>query len=203
MNIEKITSYEMDQNCYLVYDETGTGFLIDPGADIMKILKAMDKSGANITHILLTHCHYDHIYSVNELRRGRILVASAECSKHIGERSMNLSASCDDPFIVAPADRILADGEEMKIGTMCVKMIKTPGHTSCSVCYLTDGALFSGDTLFKRNVGRWDLPTGNNTALVKSIRERIFTLPLKTKVYPGHGFATDIEYEKKFNLYLS
>ena len=187
MNIEKITSYEMDQNCYLVYDENGTGFLIDPGADTMKILQAMEKSGANITHILLTHCHYDHIYSVNELRRGRILVASAECSKHIGERSMNLSASC----------------EEMKIGTMCVKMIKTPGHTSCSVCYLTDGALFSGDTLFKRNVGRWDLPTGNNTALVKSIRERIFTLPLKTKVYPGHGFATDIEYEKKFNLYLS
>ena len=68
INIEKIVSFDMDQNCYLVYDDNKNGFLIDPGFDTLKILKAIEQIGVNVSHILLTHCHYDHIYSVNELR---------------------------------------------------------------------------------------------------------------------------------------
>lgn len=200
MKIEKIVSFDMDQNCYLVSGDGKEGFLIDPGADTAKIEKAIKDSGISVTHILLTHCHFDHTESVNALRSGRKLVSGSECSENIGRTSINLSVSTGELFACEPSDIILADGEEIEICGVHVKMIKTPGHTDCSVCYLADGVLFSGDTLFKRVVGRCDLPTGDERALIKSIKERIYTLPDETEVMPGHGAETLVGYEKKFNL---
>ena len=202
--IVKIISFDMDQNCYLVYDnESKEGFLIDPGADTFKILKTIEEKNVNVTAILLTHCHYDHVFSVNELRSGRKLVASNECSENIRNTKRSLSFVTGDEFVIEEPEIIMSDGEERCISGINVKMIKTPGHTECSVCYLIDGVLFSGDTLFLRNVGRWDLPTGNEELLRKSIKEKLYTLPDETVVMCGHGSDTTIGYEKKFNFFVN
>ena len=78
-----------------------------------------------------------------------------------------------------------------------IKCIYTPGHTDCSVCFLAENSLFSGDTLFFESVGRWDFETGNFQELENSVRNKLYSLPDDTKVYPGHGRQTSIGYEKK------
>lgn len=201
ITVEKIISFDMDQNCFLVYDENKTGVLIDPGFDTFKILKACE--GIKITHILLTHCHYDHIFSVNELRGHKKVVCSRKCSENMGRASMNLSAGLGKAFTVEPAEIILDDADTVTIGTMTFKAIATPGHTNCCMCYLVEDCLFAGDTLFRQNVGRWDLPSGNEKELQSSIRNKLYTLPDETKVFCGHGADTNIGYEKKFNFYVS
>lgn len=193
----------MDQNCYLVYDDNKNGFLIDPGFDTLKILKAIEQIGVNVSHILLTHCHYDHIYSVNELRGHKKLVCGEKCSENIGRTSRNLSASFGAPFTVEPADIIVSDNEEITIGDIKIKCIASPGHSECSFCYLVDNMLFAGDTLFCRNVGRWDLPSGDEQSLRDSIKQKLYTLPDNTKVFSGHGADTEIGYEKKYNFYVT
>lgn len=202
INIEQIISYDNNENCYLVYNKDNQGFLIDPGIDSFKILKKCDELGVLVTHILLTHCHYDHIFSVNELRGHKKLVCGQLCSENIGNVSVNLSDAIGQPFTVEPADIIVSDNSDIEINGIKIHCIATPGHTNCGFCYLVDDVLFSGDTLFLRNVGRWDLPGGSEGTLKQSIRERLFTLPDNTRVFCGHGDNTSIGYEKKFNLYV-
>lgn len=200
--IEKIISYDFDQNCYLVYDENKNGFLVDPGFDTLKILKKIEDLKVNAEYIFLTHCHYDHIFGVNELRGHKKLVCGEKCSENIGNIKMNVSAGIGSPFTVAPADITVSDGTDIQIGDMKIHCIATPGHTNCGFCYLVEDALFSGDTLFLRNVGRWDLPGGNEAELKDSIRNRLFSLPEDTRVFCGHGGDTSIGYEKKYNFYV-
>lgn len=199
MNIEKVISFDFDQNCYIIYNNNN-GILIDPGIDTFKILKRLDELKVNISHILLTHCHYDHIFSVNELRCGKKVITTKECSDNITSSVINLSQAFGNEFTCKPADIILADNEELKIGDIKIKAITTPGHTDGGVCYLIGDKLFSGDTLFKRSIGRCDFPKGDEEVLISSIKDKLFNLPDNTEVYPGHGDITTIGYEKKFNL---
>lgn len=202
IHVEKIISFNFDQNCYLVYDENKNGFLVDPGFDTLKILKKIEELNVNAGYILLTHCHYDHIFSVSELRGHKKLVCGEKCSENIGSLGMNLSAGIGSPFTVAPADIIVSDESEFIIGDMKIRCIASPGHTDCGFCYMVEDMLFSGDTLFLRNVGRWDLPSGDENTLKKSIREKLFSLPDNTRVLCGHGGDTTIGYEKKYNFYV-
>lgn len=204
VNIKKIISFEMDQNCFLVYNgENMEGFLIDPGVDTFKILKEVENTGVCVKYILLTHCHYDHIYSVNELRGGRKLVCGRNCAENIKNSSKSLSYVTGNEFLIDTPDIIISDNEEIILSGIKIKAIETPGHTNCSVCYLTGNTLFSGDTLFKRNVGRWDLPTGDEETLKKSIKQKLYTLPDDTVVMCGHGSDTTIGYEKNYNFFVN
>ncbi|MBQ7794196.1 MAG: MBL fold metallo-hydrolase, partial [Clostridia bacterium] len=117
--------------------------------------------------------------------------------------SRNLSAYMGEGFEIAEANIILKDGDKLTIDGIELTAIATPGHTDGGMCYLAEGNLFSGDTLFKRSVGRWDFPTGDGQALIKSIKEKLYTLPDNTVVYSGHGEKTEIGYEKKFNMYVN
>ena len=194
----------MDQNCFLVYnDENMEGLLIDPGVDTFKILKEIEEEGVCVKYILLTHCHYDHIYSVNELRAGRKLVCGINCAENIKNSSRSLSYVTGNEFLIDTPDIIISDNEELILSGIKIKAIETPGHTNCSVCYLTGNTLFSGDTLFKRNVGRWDLPTGDEETLKNSIKQRLYTLPEDTVVMCGHGSDTTIGYEKNYNFFVN
>jgi glyoxylase-like metal-dependent hydrolase (beta-lactamase superfamily II) len=100
-----------------------------------------------------------------------------------------------------PADRTFADGDTVKIGKGCLKVLHTPGHTPGSVSLLGDGFLLSGDTLFFEGVGRTDLPGGNQAQLERSIREKIMTLPDDTVVLPGHGPLTTVGQERQNNAF--
>ena len=200
--IYKSISYS--DNTYLVYDEsTRNGVIIDPGCTMDKIEKLIDDNNVHVKYIFLTHCHYDHIENVNPLKEktGALVVSGDKCSENAGDVSKNLSLyGVGYKITGVKSDIILKDGDELKLDSLTFKCIYTPGHTDCGVCYLCENELFSGDTLFLRNVGRWDLPTGDLTALEKSIKGKLYTLPESTGVHPGHGNSTTIGYEKKFNL---
>lgn len=197
MNIKTIISREMDQNCYLI-EKDGKGILIDPGLCYDKIIKEIQ--GIEVNYILLTHCHFDHLYSLNKLRGQKLVVGSHECSSNMITPKISL---CD--FTSLPetsCDIEMEDNEEKNFGGIKVKCIKTPGHTTCSVCYMIGDCLFSGDTLFGLSIGRSDLPTGDYKTLEKSIKEKLYTLGDDIKVYPGHGAFTTIGHEKKNNPFV-
>ncbi len=204
MEIERIVSYYNDENCYLVYDEEKNGIIIDPGSEASVILDVIKEKGVSVSHIFLTHCHYDHIGGLGELRvaLGAKVYASFECNQNIQNPQVNMSIFQQKVIRALPADEIVTDGTIIKVGDLEIKTIFTPGHTNGGVCYLIGEDLFSGDTLFLRNVGRWDLPKGDEESLKKSITNKLYTLDDDIIVHPGHGNDTKIYYEKRYNTYV-
>ncbi len=193
-------------NCYFVYREgTSDVIFFDPADKGEYIYETLKDKGLNVKGILLTHGHFDHIWGTNKLRElSGAPIYAYEVEKALCEDAVtNVSDQAGRPYTVVP-DRYLKDGEEITIADMTCRLIATPGHTVGSCCYYfeEDGLLLAGDTLFQESVGRTDLPTGSMSALVRSIREKLFVLPDETKVYPGHGEATTIGDEKKYNPFV-
>jgi hydroxyacylglutathione hydrolase len=206
MKFKKLENYYNTENTYIVYDEnTLNGFVIDPGYKTEGILKAASDDGIKIKYVFITHCHYDHIQYMEELREktGALLVCGDKAKINIKDPDINISLpGLGYEIIAKDAEIILKDGEEFIIDSMKIKCIYTPGHTNCSVCYLIDNDMFCGDTLFLRNCGRWDLPTGDENTLISSIKNKIYTLDENINLHPGHGESTTIGYEKKFNFFV-
>lgn len=206
MKFKVVNNIYTDENTYIVYDENGVGFVIDPGNSDETIIKECEKIGVVIDKILITHCHYDHIEFLEDLRNKTKaqLVCGRRCAENLKNPSVNLLKEGIGKIIDFKEPEILIkDKEEIKIGNIKVKCLYTPGHTDGSFCFLVDNILFAGDTLFLRNCGRWDLPTGNMATLLNSVRKKLYTLDEKTEVYSGHGGKTTIGYEKKYNMIIS
>lgn len=201
MEIKKIINSDCEENCFLLHNGK-SGILIDPGSDSEKILAECEN--IEIPYILLTHCHSDHISSVEFFKKAKKskVAATAECSRYIQDAKMNVSVFFGAPMNLEEADIILEDNEIFSTPVGYIKCIKTPGHTDCSACFLIENILFSGDTLFKLSVGRWDLPTGNEKNLRNSIKNKLYVLEESTEVFPGHGEKTTIGYEKKNNFFI-
>ena len=108
-----------------------------------------------------------------------------------------------EPVEIKSIKNFVNEGDVFKIGDIEIKAISTPGHTKGGTCYIVGDKLFSGDTLFKGSVGRCDLPEGNFNDIVKSVKEKLFTLPDDTEVFTGHGAKTTIGFEKKYNEILN
>ena len=198
MIINTFTAGPIDANNYLLTDND-EAVLIDCSEAKPEVLSAL--KGKKLKFILLTHGHFDHVMGVNEMREktgAKVLINKEDVVR------MNESADIMRTFGVqgvetTKADDFLNDGDTLKFGNTEIKVIATPGHTQGCVCYLIDGKLFSGDTLFKESVGRCDLPGGNFQKLSDSVKNRLFTLDDNTIVYPGHGPETTIGHEKKYN----
>lgn len=206
MEIKVLNNYYTDENTYLVYDKnTKNGIVIDPGYECEEIIKTAQEFGVEIKYVLITHCHYDHISSLEPLREntGCLLVSSKNGSKNVINPDINLSLHGLGYEINAKkSDVVLKDNEEMSLDGLKIKCIYTPGHTNCGACYMINDNLFTGDTLFLRSIGRHDLPTGDGNTLINSIKTRIYTLPEETTVYPGHGGKSSVGYEKKLNMFV-
>jgi glyoxylase-like metal-dependent hydrolase (beta-lactamase superfamily II) len=201
--VQPLTLGEYQTNSYLIYnDSPGDAIVIDAGDKISKLLKEAKKLQLNITHLLLTHGHIDHIAGIEKLTKEfkNLQIYCCAAEKELLENpDQNLSLYTDKYLCVNQISRYLTDGETFELLGTTFTALHTPGHTKGGVCYLTEGKLFSGDTLFAGSYGRFDLPTGNEIELIKSIRDTLFTLPDETIVYPGHGPGTTIAEEKEDN----
>ena len=193
----------IDENAYIFFDdETRHGFLIDPGAQADKILKTAAAHGVTIEKILLTHGHFDHIGAVNEIQRAlKIPVCmSAGGNYYAKDPAINCSAFVGAPIILDDVT-CLPDDSEIFLDAnknFGVKLIPAPGHTLDGAIYYSagEGVAFVGDTIFCGSYGRVDLPGGSELSLMRTIREKVLTLPDETILYAGHGPQTTVAAEK-------
>ena len=202
MIIKRFIAGRLENNIYLVADEKSSeAVLIDATQDLPEIQKAVKDLGVKVKYILLTHGHFDHILGLNSLKKS--LNAPAVICKDdlvISDNINEFTRLFGLPDSVPPKyDMYIKDGDEILLGSYKIKVIYTPGHTEGGVCYLVDGKLFSGDTLFRGSVGRTDLFGGNFGKLSDSIKNKLFKLDDKIEVFPGHGDMTTIGFEKKYN----
>lgn len=195
----------LEANCYLVIDRPSLkAVVIDPGADPDRICELCSAHRVEVTVILNTHGHGDHI-GANGALKARLGVpiaihaADADC---LPDPLINLSAYFE-PVCSPPADVLLTDGQEIEIGASRLKVVSTPGHSPGSVSFLAEDWVICGDVLFRGSIGRTDFPRCNSQELLRSIREQLLILPSDTIVYPGHGPVTTIGYEKENNPFLT
>ena len=200
--IKRLMLPGMGENSYVYYnEETKKGFLVDPGLVHSKISRFLEEEQIDLEAILLTHGHGDHIMGVEHYKeRFGCPVYAHEFEKEILENHHhNHSKDLGGTVVELKEINYIKDGDILELAGTKVLCIHTPGHTRGGVCYLTNEGLFSGDTLFKLGIGRYDLFGGNFKALENSVVEVLYRLPEETKVYPGHGVPTSIGYEKQNN----
>ncbi|MDM7914339.1 MAG: MBL fold metallo-hydrolase [Candidatus Eisenbacteria bacterium] len=210
-------------NCTVLgCEETRRALVVDPGDEVEAILAVVERYRLTVETILHTHAHLDHLGATAPLARAtgaRVLLHAGDqpLYDHVDEQA-RLFGFATPPTV--PVDRHVADGEELRVGEMRGEVLHTPGHTPGSLClHLPAPAnspagaasprasdaparLFSGDTLFQGSIGRTDLWGGDTDAILRSIRERLLTLPDATLVVPGHGPSTTIGQERRSNPFL-
>jgi glyoxylase-like metal-dependent hydrolase (beta-lactamase superfamily II) len=196
-------------NCAIVADPTTReALVIDPGDEPDRILETLAGAGLRAVALVHTHAHFDHAGSSALIKR----ITGAPILMHAGDRPLyqNLTVqgekfglSLDAPGII---DRTLESGDRIACGKGELEVIHTPGHTPGSLCFRMPGengdVLFSGDTLFRRSIGRTDLWGGSTPQILESIRDRLLTLPGGLRVIPGHGDETTIADEGKRNPFV-
>ena len=209
MKIVMMTLGMMQEQSYFIIDEaTKRAFVVDPGDQADKLLKYINQEGLKLEKILLTHGHFDHIGAVEALREatGATVICHTEGKIYLEDISYNLSAMTGEPFTLK-ADRYVADGEHIKMeGTpIDLEVVYAPGHTLDGIAFYeaSQKALFVGDIIFRGSIGRTDFKGGNSVQLITSIKNKIFTLPNDTVIYPGHGPSTSVGHEKNTNAYFN
>ena len=194
-------------NCYIVgSDSSKRGLIIDPGAEAKLILKNIDDLGLNISLILVTHAHIDHIgalATVKEATGAKFAIHEAEATASLGMFSRMLSSMTGGSFNQPPKpDRLLKDGDKIDVDDLHFAVLHTPGHSPGGISLYGHGIIFSGDTLFNSGIGRTDFPGCSYEQIMDSIKNKLMKLPEETIVYPGHGPATTIGEEKRGNPFL-
>lgn len=205
MKIFKYPVGLMGTNAYIILDEeTKKAALIDPGDEADKLLSAISSKGAELSYIILTHGHFDHILALPRIKEetGASLLVHKNDAEMLLDGSLSLLSRFTDKDIKFPkADRELCDGDIITLGNGKIRVIHTPGHTSGSICLSVGDDLISGDTLFRESIGRYDFPGGSYDTIMSSL-QKIRSLGIKGKIYPGHGMSTTLEHELTYNTYL-
>ena len=202
MIIKTFIEPPIENNNYLIIDEESKeAALIDCSAEDENIDLELKKHGATLKYVLLTHGHFDHIAGISNQKDYKVFMHKNDIG-WVNKVNTYLPMFGLSMMEIPNIDNYINDGDIITLGNLEIKVIHTPGHTQGGVCFLVDGNLFAGDTIFRESVGRCDLEGGNFNQIVESIESKIFTLPDDTKIYPGHGRMTSVEWEKEHNSFM-
>ncbi len=191
-------------NSYIVAGEQGNAALIDAPDDADYILSELQARKLTLKKILLTHGHFDHIGAVSELADltgCEVYVHEADISKLTDVNGSLVTHFGLNEFNEYKNAKTFKDGDIINMDELEFRVIHTPGHTSGSVCFAVGDDMFTGDTLFARSIGRTDMPDGNISQMMSSLK-KLASFNKNYNVYPGHMSATTLEYEKKYNPYM-
>lgn len=198
----------MQTNCYLVGCETTMqAAVIDPGWNGRSIAATADDQGWSISHILLTHSHFDHVGGLADLKQEvnapvYIHEEATPMLRHAARSAQMFQVTIPEP--PEPEER-LEEGDTIQVGELSLEVLFTPGHAPGHISfYLPEqGVIFDGDVLFQQGIGRTDLPGGDYKLLMQTIEEKLMVLPDETHVLSGHGPATTIGDERRRNPFLT
>ena len=206
LKIERLVVGPLQVNSWIISaDGQKEAVCIDPGDEAQQINTLATEAGLEITKILLTHCHWDHINGVGELKN----MTGAEIYCHradlflyekIEEQAVWMGGTAQS---LPPVDKFITDSDIIEQGAISLKTLHTPGHSPGGVCFLSGDHCFVGDLVFSQSIGRSDLPGGNHNQLLHSISTKILPLPDSTILYPGHGPATTVGDERELNPFFT
>lgn len=202
----------LQENCHILSDETGEAVIVDCGAyfdeERTGIKDYIRRNGLRPVHHLLTHGHFDHVFGAKWLEAAyglRPEMEAGDVETYLMQpRQIEMFLHRPFPIDLPEPGAKLTEGDVLRFGSHTLRVIATPGHTPGGVCfYCEDEALLlSGDSLFRASIGRCDFPGSNGETLVRTLRERVLTLPPDTRVLPGHGPETTIAFERDNNPYI-
>ena len=210
LQIASMTFNPFQENTYVLYDESGSCVIVDPGcyeADEQQELSDFIRDNhLRVTQLVNTHCHIDHVLG-NEFVKQTYNVG---LHIHRLDEPVLRAVSAYAPnygfnqYHAATVDGFLEEGSDITVGKIKLSILFVPGHAPGHVAFYSaqNKALISGDVLFYNSIGRTDLPGGHYETLEKSIREKLYVLPDDTTVYPGHGTKTSIGFEKRTNPFV-
>lgn len=193
-------------NCYfLMNEDTKELVVIDPGGDGVRLIREIRNMGYTPAAVLLTHGHFDHAMSAKELKDA----FSTPVYAHEKEKETLENPAYNVSGMIGrkqkyEADIFVKDEEELTLAGFSIKVLHTPGHTPGGVSYYVEDQklVFSGDALFCQSIGRTDFPNGSISQLLRSVSEKLLTLPDDVQVLPGHEQLTTIGFEKQYNPYF-
>lgn len=199
---QRYTVGEISTNAYILNGE----YVIDPGGISRELAKSLVDFQDRLKGILLTHAHYDHIAGISEVKE--TVDIPIYCHPDEVEMLCNPEKNMSQwagQTVSFDADHTISEGSELELMDGTIRTLHTPGHTRGSLSFHLDedNLLFAGDTLFREGIGRTDLPGGDHQKLLRSIQEKILTLPRKTTVLPGHGPKTTVGSEADNNSFLT
>ena len=193
MELKTFPIGSLQTNCYMAWAEgSDSCILIDPGYVPEELLEQVRLQRKNLEAILLTHGHFDHVGGV------KVLVAETGCKVYICNQEVKQPLRYSDGLHYTDT---VAEGDVLALAGLTLQVLHTPGHTPGCVCYLCGDTLFSGDTLFAGTCGRTDLPGGDFKAIQASL-QRLAALEGDLRVLPGHGMASSLDIERRYNPYM-
>lgn len=196
----------LDVNCFIIAcEETKKGIVIDPGDNIDSILSIVQEHNIDITEIVATHGHFDHIGRVTTLKeKTGAPFTIHQADMFMVEGLVEIADFLDFDTDPAPeVDRFIDEGDTITFGNETLNILHVPGHAPGNVAFTWPGHAIVGDTVFAGSIGRTDLEGADPQVLLDSIRTKILTLPDDTILYPGHGPSTTVSQEKRTNPFLA
>jgi len=198
------------QNTYLVYDDKGEAFIIDPGnytsSENEGLKKFIADKKLTLRRLLLTHAHIDHILGNKFIFDTYGLLPEAHKNELFFIEKMEHSSEMYGlkTDLSPRPEKFINEGDKIKLGDYTFDCLFTPGHSPGSISFYNaqNKILISGDVLFSGSIGRTDLPLSDHDTIIRSIKEKLFVLPSDVKVYSGHGAPTSIGVEKEFNPFF-
>ena len=207
--IKTIVSMPFAENSYVIWRAGGAECLVvDPGLEPDLIHEFLADENLKPVAILNTHGHSDHIAGNADMKAEHAdapLIIGINDAPMLLDPDLNLSRQYGFDIVSPPADRTVREGDQLVFAGLTLEILDCPGHSPGHIVFYIPefGVVIGGDVLFRGSIGRTDFPGGSFEQLAASIRQKLYVLPGKTVVYPGHGPTTTIDHERRTNRFVT